>query len=182
MENKNISVNEGDLKRKRRHLLFDALYGTPHSKALHIAMIEARLDMVDGHERRIKELENRFKVKDNRIVDKVDKTYYYNGASISIGNRNTLYFNVFDVVFELMPDGGEKTYAEIETALRKRRIKGRKIAPKNGSDRDARIRTNLTSEQNGFFRYAKNIENSSSENRPLIEAKKGEGIIFNNTR
>jgi hypothetical protein len=180
MDYENGSTEGREKKRERRHLISGMLYGTPQQKALYAAIVEAKLGMVDSHEERIQELENRFRVQKDRIVDKVDGIFYYNGNPVLIRNKDTLYFNVFDVLFELIPNGGEKSYAEIETALSKRSVKGKKIPHLTGPKRDARIRTNLTSEHNGFFRYAKNIENTSTMGHPLIDTEKGKGITFNN--
>ena len=113
------------------------------------------------------------------IIVNVNKVYYYNGDRMDIPNKDTLYFVIFDVVFELMPDGGFKKYKVIETELEKRRVRGRKIDKLTGEAAATRIRTNLTSEKNGFFRYIK-IPNSATMGHPLIKTKKGEGIIFTN--
>jgi ribosome-associated translation inhibitor RaiA len=180
MENENKPIEGREPKRERRRLIRDMLYGNPQSKALSMMIVEAKLGMVDAHEQRIQDLENRFKVKSNRIVDKVEGTYYYYGNPIEIRNKDTDYFNVFDVVFELMPNGGQKSYADIETALRKRSVRGKKIHALTNTKRDRRIRMNLTSTGNGFFRYAKNIENTSTLGHPLIDTQMGKGIIFNN--
>ena len=115
----------------------------------------------------------------DRIIDKRSGSYYYKGNPIEISNTDTIYFIIFDVVFDLMPDGGFRTYKAIEKEMDKRRVRGHKISRLAGDKAAARIRTNLTSEKNGFFRYA-NISNSATMGHPLIETKKGAGITFNN--
>ncbi len=129
----------------------------------------------------VRELESGQQPNTSRPIDKKDGDFYHEGRPIQIRGRDTLYFAVFDTVFNLMPDGGEKKYTEIEKALRRRLVRGSKIRPLKGAKMRDRIRHNLTSNKNGFFRYA-NISNATSEGQAIIETRKGEGIVFRNAR
>ncbi len=176
--------DEGKLKRrdKRRGLLHGLLYGTPQSKALYSALIESQLEMIDLHTEQIRELQSRVEPNATRIIDKLDGVFYYDGEPLKkLKNKDTLYWVIFDTVFGLMSNGGFKTYSEIEKELKGKRANGRKLPHFTGAKSQKRIRQNLTSEKNGFFRYA-GIGNSTGDGRAIIETQKGKGITFNNAR
>ena len=152
---------------------------SPKTKALLGLIIDGDIDLISLHSEQIRELQRRFEPNTNRLIDKRDGIYYYGGEALKGVNEKTQYWVIFDTIFTLMPDGGFRTYTVIEKELRKRRVGGRKLSPLKGTKMIERIRHNLTSDKNGFFRYAK-IPNSADEGRAIIETKKGDGIIFNN--
>ena len=107
--------------------------------------------------------------------------YYREGKLISVPNKDTLYYILFDVVYNLISEGGLVTYEEIEKSLRKRKVKSIKITPMQGAARNKRIQNNLTDNKNGFFRYA-SIDNEVVGGKELIKVERTKGIRFNNKK
>ncbi len=181
MRDKEKARSKTEKNYEYRNALRGLIFGDPKTKALCLSIIEGMLAQVDIHSAQILELQSRHEPNEARFIDKIDGEYYCGGRPLKRLNKDTLYWVVFDTVFALMPNGGFSKYITIENELKKRRIKGRKLRSLKGEDMIKRIRQNLTSEKNGFFRYAK-IDNGTGDGRAIMETERGEGIKFNNAR
>jgi hypothetical protein len=91
-------------------------------------------------------------------------------------SKNTDWYKVFCALYDLIPDGGEISYAKLGTQI-KSKIK--KTKNYNTKTMTKFIQTNLTDRSNSFMHYA-NIPENEDNSKPLLSVNRGKGIIFNN--
>lgn len=108
--------------------------------------------------------------------------FFKDGELVKIPDKDTLYYIIFDTVFNLIPKGGFVSYEDIEKSLTKRKLKRINIPSlKKQKDRNKRISNNLLANKNGFFRHS-SLENEIIGGRKLLETKRGMGVTFNNKK
>lgn len=104
--------------------------------------------------------------------------FYYDGRRIEM-SQETIYYKVFDALYELGAHDGSVSYGEIEKHLIKLRVK----AALNDKKRSKRI-INAISERQGLFKFAKingkKIPNVTKNGQELVEVVKGIGLKLNN--
>ena len=95
-----------------------------------------------------------------RLFGKKQSGEYYYREKILEVSKDTLWFAMFDTVYELTNGSGEISNDEIEKKLRKITIHGNKIRRQtDAKKRNRRIKNSLTKD-NGFLKYAK-VEGAS---------------------
>jgi len=118
--------------------------------------------------------------KQSHCLIEVDRrgNYLYNGQLIKMP-QNTLYYNIFDILYSKRDQGGFISFENITEELIKRK-KWKETNKKRNSD----IINNIHLKDQGFFRYAKinsnKIKNEIIGGRELIEVVRGKGIKLNN--
>jgi hypothetical protein len=113
------------------------------------------------------------------ITQNSEGDYLLNGKRIELG-RETIYFQVFDILIKHQNQDGFVSYETIEDQLVQTYRKERSKSPE---DRSKRIRHALSSGQ-GFFRFARingrKIKNKLPNGKPLIEVMRGKGLRLSN--
>jgi hypothetical protein len=118
-----------------------------------------------------------YKKGNNLYIEKRNDDFFYNGKRIETSTDSNAY-KVFCALHALLPQGGEVNYGELNNE-----IKSRISETKNYSAPEIRkfILTNLTDRNNGFMHHIGSPLNESN-GKPLLSAKRGKGIIFNNRK
>lgn len=99
--------------------------------------------------------------------------YYFGGRPISVSDRGTQYFQIFETVFELCPKGGEIRYKPIIDILNKKGIA-------NNEGDHKKIQKALTSDKQLFQFLELPFD---PEGIPIFDAPKhGRYLVFNNKR
>lgn len=105
--------------------------------------------------------------------------YYYKGVLIEVGT-DAIYRKVFDVLFDVLPDGGYVPYGRLAMEIRKRFPEKNKLSD---SEMQEDIRENLL-DHNGFLHHAKiggvKIPTTIRGGKRLINIRRGKGVEFNN--
>jgi len=105
--------------------------------------------------------------------------YFYNGRRIEMSHE-TLYCQLFDILFLRCDQSGFISYEEIERELVKREY------PESQTtySRNKRINNAIFNKQQGLFRFAKvnskRLQNKTPDGRTLIELVRGKGLKLNN--
>jgi hypothetical protein len=115
----------------------------------------------------------------HKLIEKdLRGNYFYDGTIVEI-NRDTIYFNIFDIIFLYHDQDGFISYEDIEKKLRER-----KFEFKYHPERNDRIQNAITNKNQGFFHSAKingkSLKNKTLRGDKLVTIKRGEGIILNN--
>lgn len=104
------------------------------------------------------------------VTKSKDGTYRFEENIMHITNKDADYAKIFDVVFSLIPQGGEVAYDSIVTACQTRGLKTDKKA----------VQRALTGKDANFFRYVE-IAQRPKYGIPLFEATpNGKKLKFNN--
>jgi hypothetical protein len=108
-----------------------------------------------------------------------DGDYFYMDRRINV-NRNTLYYDVFDILFLNSNSDGYLSYKGIESHL----VERKHPHIEDNGKRDKRIQNAISNEQQGFFKRAKIgssvMKNKTPDERPLVEVDRGKGLKLNN--
>ncbi len=119
--------------------------------------------------------------KQNLYIIEVDhkRNYLYKGQLIKMP-QNTLYYNIFDILYSGGDQDGFISYENITKELIKRK-KWKETDKKRNSD----INNNIHIKDQGFFKYARingnRINNKIDDGRELIEIVRGKGVKLNNS-
>ncbi len=105
--------------------------------------------------------------------------YFYDGKRIEM-SKETIYYNVFDVLYSECDQDGFLSYVDIETQLVKRGF----AESRDEAARKKRINNALLNKQEGLFKFSKvngkRLQNKTLDGQVLIRAIRGRGIQFNN--
>lgn len=126
-------------------------YGDPYSPQSQILLRNIREETTKKVEI-LQEMED-FLSKIRIIEKKPDGNFSYKGKLLEV-SKDTLWFTLFDIVYELTDGNGEISNEKIESALRKKVVRGKKVPPREPLKRNRRIGNNL-GKHNGFLKYAK---------------------------
>ncbi len=120
------------------------------------------------------------------LVSYTDDTFFYNRKPIIIENQKSLYFLIFQTIYNLVPFGGYVEYTEINQQITK---EGEKNIS-DFSEMRKRIQNAVVSDHQGFFRYAKirdknlikKIKNETLRKgeKLIAPAERGKSLKFNN--
>jgi len=107
--------------------------------------------------------------------------YHFNEKKV-VMNKETTYYQIFDILFLEGEQNGFLSYEEIEKALTKRGYP----ESKTDESRNKRINNAIFNKQQGLFRFAKinskRLENKLPNGQQLIELIRGKGLKINNPR
>ena len=132
-----------------------------------------------GEIKRLAGVQGKFQTLANVLTKNPSGDYFYEGKRIDI-SRNTIYYDVFDILFLKCDQGGFLSYEDIEAELIKR---GRPPLD-NAGERNKRIQNAVTNKAQGFFKHAKingkPMHNGTLDGKELIEIVRGMGLRLNN--
>jgi hypothetical protein len=109
-------------------------------------------------------------------ITKEADIFRYNGSVLP--NSNTYSWRVFRALYKLLPNGGDVSYADLSKEIRAQIPEKKKLTE---VEMRKFISANLTDRHNGFLNVVKIRENMPN-GLPLIVAKRGKGIFFNNKK
>jgi hypothetical protein len=126
-----------------------------------------------------KEAEKRDLIKDQKdiasnffINRNSNGDFYCRGKLIHFTNKDTIYYKVFVAVFEQNDPNGFCSYIEIDKFL---------IQDGENESLDTEKTTKrITNAVQNLFRFTKNLPQKAPDGRPIIDIKRGKGIVFYN--
>ncbi len=105
--------------------------------------------------------------------------YSYGGKRIEM-NHETIYYQIFDILFTHCDQGGFLSYEDTEKEL----VKKDYPESQTESSRNKRIHNAIFNRQQGLFRFAKvngkRLQNKIPDGRKLIDSIRGKGLKLNN--
>lgn len=134
---------------------------------------------VDEVKTEIKPLPKETEIRRNLISRDKNGDYFYSGRRIEM-NHETLYYQLFDILFLYCDQGGFISYENIEREL----IKKESPESETETSRNKRVNNAIFNKQQGLFRFAKvngkRLQNKIPDGRKLIELIRGKGLKINN--
>ena len=118
--------------------------------------------------------------KQNHFLIEADhkRNYLFKGQLIKMP-QSTLYYNIFDIIYNEQDQNGFVSFKKIVDELVKRNI-WQDVNKKRNAD----IINNIHLKNQGFFKYAKingnRVENKIDDGRELVEVVRGKGVKLNN--
>lgn len=101
------------------------------------------------------------------------ESFLYNERKVFVKNRQAQYARIFDVVFDLVPQGGGITYKKIIEQCKVHGLRTTRRA----------IQKALSGKSADLYRYVKDIPARAPDGVPFFVAQKnGKTLVFNNRR